>query len=134
MPAWGSTRNRHGAGIELPEARDTATGELLDRPQVEAGGTEETEYMKKVPVWERVTREKAKQYLEGKNVGTVWVIVNKADRVRCRLVAQEFAGKDKRYDLDAGTPPFAATRYVLSDCVSRGRHERPTIKADGHQH
>lgn len=41
--------------------------------------------------------------------------------VRCRLVAQEFAGSEKREDFYAGTPPMAATRYLLSDSVSRGR-------------
>ena len=57
-------------------------------------------------------------------VGTRWVFVKKDDKVRCRLVAQEFAGSDKRDDLYAGTPPLAATRYLLSDSVSRGRRNR----------
>ena len=39
----------------------------------------------------------------------------------CRLVAQEFAGSDKREDLYAGTPPITATRYLLSNTVSRRR-------------
>ena len=38
--------------------------------------------------------------------------------------AQEFAGSDKREDLYAGTPPLSATRYLLSDSVSRGRKTR----------
>ena len=50
--------------------------------------------------------------------------VKKGDKVRCRLVAQEFAGSDKREDLYAGTPPLSATRYLLSDSVSRGRRNR----------
>ena len=49
------------------------------------------------------------------------MFVKKGDKVRCRLVAQEFAGSDKREDLYAGTPPLSATRYLLSDIVSRGR-------------
>ena len=71
-------------------------------------------------VWDKVTREYAKSDPEGKIVGTRWVFVKKGDKVRCRLVAQEFAGKDKREDLYAGTPPLSATRYLLSDSVSRG--------------
>ena len=55
-------------------------------------------------------------------------MVQKGDRVRCRLVAQEFAGKDKREDLYAGAPPLAATRYVLSGCVSRGVRRTSTRK------
>ena len=84
--------------------------------------------MKKVPVWEKVTREEARADPEGKIVGTRWVIAKNVDRVRCRLVALEFAGKDKREYLYAGTPPLAATRYALSDCVSRGVSRRPTRK------
>ncbi len=60
----------------------------------------------------------------GKTVGTRWVFVKKGDKVRCRLVAQEFAGNDKREDLYAGTPPLSATRYLLSDSVSRGRRNK----------
>ena len=39
-------------------------------------------------------------------------------------MAQEFAGSEKREDLYAGTSPMAATRYLLSDTVSRGRWTR----------
>ena len=41
-------------------------------------------------------------------------------------MAQEFAGSEKREGLYAGTPPMAATIYLLSDIVSRGRraHEQ----------
>lgn len=50
--------------------------------------------------------------------------VKKGDKVRCRLVAQEFAGSDKREDLYVGTPPLSATRYILSDHASRGRRNK----------
>ena len=68
-------------------------------------------------VWERVLRTEVRD----KVIGTRWVYVKKPNQVRCRLVAQEIAGSDKREDLYAGTPPMAATRYLLSDTVSRGR-------------
>ncbi len=77
--------------------------------------------MSQMGVWDRVTREKAMQDPDGKIVGTRWVFVKKGDKVRRRLVAQELAGNDKREDLYAGTPPLSATRYLLSDSVSRGR-------------
>ena len=77
--------------------------------------------MTQMHVWDKVTREQAHSDPEGKMVGTRWVFVKKDDKVRCRLVAQEFAGSDKREDFYAGTPPLAATRYLLSDSVSRGR-------------
>ena len=80
--------------------------------------------MSQMGVWKKVTRDTAQNDPDGKIVGTRWVFVKKGEKVRCRLVAQEFAGKDKREDLYAGTPPLAATRYLLSDIVSRGRNNR----------
>ena len=80
--------------------------------------------MTQMGVWTKVTRESAQNDPEGKTVGTRWVFVKKGDKVRCRLVAQEFAGNDKREDLYAGTPPLAATRYLLSDIVSRGKNNK----------
>ena len=62
--------------------------------------------------------------VQGHVIGARWVYVKKPNVVRCRLVAQEFAGSEKREDLYAGTPPMAATRYLLSDIVSRGRNNR----------
>ena len=59
-----------------------------------------------------------------KVVGTRWAFVKMGDKARCRLVAQEFAGSDKREDLYASTPPLAATRYLLSDSVSRRRRNK----------
>ena len=53
-------------------------------------------FMVKMHVWDRVTREQAKREPEGQIVGTRWVFAKKGDKVRCRLVAQEFAGSDKR--------------------------------------
>ena len=84
--------------------------------------------MSKMHVWDRVTREQARQDPEGHIVGTRWVFVKNGDNVRCRLVAQEFAGSDKREDLYAGTPALSATRYLLSDSVSRGSKRMQTRK------
>ena len=97
--------------------RDSATGEELAASQVRAGCDEELEYMRDMSVWDRIPRAQVRD----KIIGTRWVYVKKPNQVRCRLVAQEFAGSEKREDLYAGTPPMAATRYFLSDTVSRGR-------------
>ena len=102
------------------ETVDSTTGEILEPAKVQAGYDEELGFMKQMHVWNKVSRE-PKNNPEGNIVGTRWVFVNKGDKVRCRLVAQEFAGSDKREDLYAGTPPLAATRYLLSESVSRGR-------------
>jgi hypothetical protein len=80
--------------------------------------------MSQMGVWKKVTRDTAQNDPEGNIVGTRWVLVKKGEKVRCRLVAQEFAGEDKREDLYAGTPPLTATRYLLSDIVSRGRNNQ----------
>ena len=81
-------------------------------------------------VWDRVPRNEAISKGDGKIVGTRWEYVDKGGQVRCRLVAQEFAGSEKREDLYPGTPPLAATRYVFSNTASRscGAREFPSRK------
>ena len=95
------------------ETVDSTTGEVLDPDKVQAGCAEELGFMTQLHVWDKVPRVQALDDAEGKIVGTRWAFVKKGDKVRCRLVAQEFAGSDKREDLYAGTPPLAATRYLL---------------------
>ena len=91
---------------QLPnETVDSTTGEVLDLAKVQAGCDEELGFMSQMGVWNKVPREQAQNDPEGKIVGTRWVFVKKGDRVRCRLVAQEFAGSDKREYLYAGTLP-----------------------------
>ena len=106
------------------ETVDSTTGEILDPDKVQAGCADELGSMTQMRVRDKVTREQAQSDPEGKIVGTRWVFVKKGDKVRCRLVAQEFAGSDKREGLYAGTPSLAATRYLLSDTVSRGRRNK----------
>ena len=111
---WEESTNRPG------ETRDSTTGEILDPAKVVEGCEEEMGVMYQMRVWDRVTREEARKDVEGEIGGTRLVFVKKNDKVRCRFVAQDFAGDDKREDLYAGTPPLSATRYLLSDSVSRG--------------
>ena len=100
------------------ETRYSTTGEILDSNKVHEGCEEEMGFMSQMHVWDRVTRETARQDPEGKIVGTRWVFVKKGDKVRCRLVAQEFAGSDKREDLYAGTPPFICHQVpAFRQCV-----------------
>ena len=69
------------------------------------------------PITGRVSREEALSDPTGTVVGVRWVDHNKgtsvSPEVRSRLVAQEFAAKDRRDDLFAATPPLAATRLLL---------------------
>ena len=66
----------------------------------------------------------AKQDPEGIKVGVRWVDRNKGTAhepdIRSRLVAQEFASKDKE-GLFAATPPLGAARALLSIAASQGR-------------
>ena len=74
-------------------------------------------------VYTRVPRQQAKEDLEGIVVGVRWVDRNKGSErepdIRCRLVAQEFASKDKE-GLFAATPPLGAARVLLSLAASQG--------------
>ena len=81
-------------------------------------------------VWDRVPRSEATQKGVGNIVGTRSVYVDKGGQVMCRLVAQEFAGGEKRQDLYARTLPQSATRYLLSNTASRSRGTRqcPSLK------
>ena len=108
--------------------QDDITGEALDPKAVREGRAEEIDFMNKIGTWEVLTREEMREkYPSARIIGTRWVQVNKgtaaAPMIRCRLVAKVFA-HEKRDDLYAGTPPLAATRYVLSDAMSRGRDSR----------
>ena len=87
------------------ETVDSTTGEVLDPERVQEGCDDELVFMTQMRVWDKVPREQAQNDPEGKIVGTRWVVVQKGDKVRCRHVAQEFTGSDKRDDLYAGTPP-----------------------------
>ena len=54
------------------ETRDSTTGEVLDPAKVQEGCNEAIGFMSQMKVWDRVTREKAQQYPDGKIVGTRW--------------------------------------------------------------
>ena len=45
--------------------------------------------------------------------------------MRSMLVGQEFAGKEKKDELYAPTPPLMAARFLVSLCASRGRQQSP---------
>jgi len=70
-------------------------------------------------VYEYVKREEAKASKTGKFVGVRWVDSMKEGAVKSRLVAQEFAGNESRDDIFAGTPPLAATRFLISEVASK---------------
>ena len=79
----------------------------IDPGKVKDGREEDLGYMRKMHVRDRVPRSEAARDDQGNIVGTGRVYVDKGDKVRCRLVAQEFARSDKRKDLYAGTPPLS---------------------------
>ena len=99
---------------------DDNTGEMLDGKKVTAARADEMNTFKKMNVYEYVLRETVKRR-NGKLIGVRWVDILKGSDVRSRLVAQEFASDCERDDIFAGTPPLAATKFVLSDVASSGR-------------
>ena len=99
---------------------DDSTGRTLEKALVQRAREEEMETFKQMGVYEYVARGKE---WNGKKVGVRWVDVAKNGGVRSRLVAQEFAGRGgDRDDIFAATPPLAATKLILSDVASQGRH------------
>ena len=101
---------------------DDTTGETLDPKRVAKAREEEIDMFKEMKVYVYVTREQAPSDPEGKLHGARWVDVMKSSGVRSRLVAQESASSGEGDDLFAGTPPLAATKYVLNDLASRGKN------------
>ena len=97
---------------------DDTSGKELDPKKVREARQKEMQTFKEMGVYEHVPRWQAKLDTEGKIVGVRWVDVDKGYEVRSRLVAQEFAGKNDRDDLFAGTPPLSATKLILSDVAS----------------
>ena len=61
-----------------------------------------------------------------KLIGIRWVETDKGvlgkPKVRSRLVCQEFARGHTPDDIFAPTPPLVATRWLLSELASQGRH------------
>ena len=100
---------------------DDVSGLELDPSKIRSARREEMDGFKKMEVYEHVLREDAKRDKDGKFIGVRWVDTLKGEDVRSRLVAQEFAKKDKRNDLYAPTPPLSSARWLVSRCASGNR-------------
>jgi len=112
---------------ELHESQDSGwryiddnTGETLNKEKVRQARGEELKTFEEMGVYVYVKREVARADKSGKIVGVRWVDILKDSGVRSRLVAQEFAHQGDRDDIFAGTPPLAATKFLISDMASRG--------------
>ena len=103
---------------------DDVTGEYIDPKLILDARRDELVGFERQKVYTRVPRQQAREDPEGIVVGVRWVDRNKGSErepdVRCRLVAQEFASKDKE-GLFAATPPLGAARALISICASQGR-------------
>ena len=104
---------------------DDVSGEELDPKKVIAARQEEMEGFGKQEVYDYVPREQAANDPDGKFIGVRWVDTNKGtkeeQKVRSRLVGQEYATGPRQDELYAPTPPLAAARLMLSMCASRGK-------------
>ena len=96
---------------------DVHGGKLLKRDKVIEARKIEMEYFRKMGVYERVHRSKARGY---KVITTRWVDTNKGvgneDNYRSRLVGREL-NLDKRNDLFAPIPPLEAMKALISLCA-----------------
>ena len=101
---------------------DDITGEALPSKLAKAARLEELEVFKERRVYDVVSRTAMKP--GAKLIGVRWVETNKgslvAPKVRSRLVCQEFARGSTLEEMFAPTPPLVATRWLLSECASRG--------------
>eukprot|EP00971_Amphidinium_carterae_P318064 6322680-Amphidinium_carterae.1 len=102
------------------------SGAPLDPDKVKAGKALELEKMKVHDMLDLVTAADAKKDPEAKIIGSRWVVDNKMDLVRARLVAQEVA-KDKRNDTYAGTPGLKAIKTILSLAASKASAGRRQV-------
>ena len=91
---------------------DDTSGRTLDPGKVKEARSKEMRTFGEMGVYEYVPKWKAKLDKSGKIVGVRWVDVDKGYEIRSRLVAQEFAGKEDRDDIFAGTPPLSATKML----------------------
>ena len=97
---------------------DDITGDRINPELIQQARQEELNGFRDMEVYEYVGREEALSDSTGTVVGVRCVEHNKgtsvSPEVRSRLVAQEFASKERRDDLFAATPPLAATRPLLA--------------------
>ena len=97
---------------------DDITGDYINPELIQQARQEEMNGFRDMEVYEYVSGEEALSDPTGTVVGVRWADHNKATplrpEVRSRLVAQEFASKDRRDDLFAATPSSAATRLLLA--------------------
>jgi len=97
---------------------DDIDGTVLDAKKVRVARMSEMKTFEEMKVYTYARREEARS--RGKIVGVRWVDTKKGERMKSRLVAQEFAHGD-RDDIFAATPPLMASRFVISNAASRGR-------------
>lgn len=80
---------------------------------------EELDNLRAMHTFAHVKEEQASADPDGVRIDSRWVFVNKGSRdqpkIKGRLVAREFASRDGRGDLFAGTPGLAAIRSVVSE-------------------
>jgi hypothetical protein len=103
---------------------DDMSGDILDHTLVAAARKLEVEYLKRMKVYDVVSRKEFKRLGRGKLIKGRWLDVNKGDSempdIRSRYVGKEFAtGVDA--SLYAGTPPLEALKILMGVAASDKR-------------
>ena len=97
---------------------DDMSGDYLDTALVKEARALEVEYIKRMKVYDVVSRAEFKRNRSGKLINGRWIDVNKGDSlkpdIRSRYVGKEFAtGVDA--SLYAGTPPLEALKLIIGE-------------------
>ena len=103
---------------------DDVSGDVLKVELVREARALEVEYLKRMKVYDIVSRAEMKRSGRGKLIKGRWLDVNKGDSVspdvRSRYVGKEFAtGVDA--SLYAGTPPLEALKMIVAEAASHKR-------------
>ena len=119
---WGTPIDFNPVYDDWIPGRHEPGGEGFDPRLVEAAQREELARFQRMGVFRHVTDAEVDATPESTIVGTRWVITDKGSDgkpvMKARLVAQEFATKEGRGELFAGTPGLRTIKQVLSNLAT----------------
>ena len=110
--------------------RDDTKGGWLDGVKVQKARMDEIKYVRSRGVYERVPWSQAMRRTGKPPIKLRWVDTNKGTEdepnYRSKIAAMEFK-RDNRLDLYVPTPPLGATKLVVSNAASDGKHGKEKV-------
>ena len=122
------TRVRRMSSTRISSSIDDVSARVLDHELAVKARTLETDFFRKMRVYDKATRAAATR--DGcRVISTTWVDVNKggperAQNYRARLVGRELK-LDSRLDFFAASPPLEAIRIICSLCANNQYGQQP---------